>query len=140
MDRDSLPVLVGVDGSEESHAALQWAAGYAAGLGAPVRIVISWQYPVIDRPVSVAEEMDFRAIAAKIVGEMAAEEEKLFPGVKFTTEVLPGRPAEMLVHESSGARLLVIGSRGHGSFTGALIGSVSLHCVCHAHCPVVVVR
>lgn len=51
-----------------------------------------------------------------------------------------GHPAEVLVDESKAADLLVVGSRGHGAITGVLIGSVSIHCVTHAHCPVVVVR
>ena len=52
----------------------------------------------------------------------------------------PGNPSEKLVEESHGASLLVLCSRGLGSFRGMLLGSVSWHCVHQAHCPVVVVR
>ena len=53
---------------------------------------------------------------------------------------IEGIPAQVLLDASDGADLLVVGSRGHGGFTGALLGSVSQHCVHHAHCPVVVIR
>ena len=55
-------------------------------------------------------------------------------------EVAYGHPAVVLVEESRHAGLLVVGNRGHGQFTGMLAGSVSMHCVTHAACPVVVVR
>ena len=54
--------------------------------------------------------------------------------------VVEGNPAQVLIDASDGADLLVVGSRGHGGFTEALLGSVSQHCVHHAHCPVVVIR
>ena len=133
-------VLVGVDGSEESKRALEWAARYAAATQSAVRIVIGSQHPVLYGSISVADEIDFVSMATKIVETMAADAKSAFPDVKFTTEVLPGNAAEILVHESADAGLLVVGSRGHGAFAGMLIGSVSLHCVHHAHCSVVVVR
>lgn len=54
--------------------------------------------------------------------------------------VTEGHPAEVLLTAASGAELLVVGSRGHGGFASALTGSVSMCCVLHAHCPVLVVR
>jgi nucleotide-binding universal stress UspA family protein len=54
--------------------------------------------------------------------------------------LVPGNPSEVLVDESRGASLLVVGARGRGGFRGMLLGSVSIHCVQQAHCPVVVVR
>jgi nucleotide-binding universal stress UspA family protein len=59
---------------------------------------------------------------------------------KVTTKVAYGHPAMVLVDESADADLLVVGNRGHGAFHGMLIGSVSIHCVTTASCPVVVVR
>jgi nucleotide-binding universal stress UspA family protein len=53
--------------------------------------------------------------------------------------VAPGHPAKVLLDAANGAELLVVGSRGHGTFAGILLGSVSQHCVQHAPCPVVVV-
>jgi nucleotide-binding universal stress UspA family protein len=51
-----------------------------------------------------------------------------------------GHPAQALIEASREADLLVVGSHGHGAFTGMLVGSVSIHCVTGAHCPVVVIR
>ncbi|MEV0561406.1 universal stress protein [Dactylosporangium sp. NPDC049742] len=53
--------------------------------------------------------------------------------------MVQGHPAKVLLDAANGAELLVVGSRGHGTFTGILLGSVSQHCVQHAPCPVVVV-
>ena len=140
MTKGTPPVVVGVDGSPQSEAALQWAARYAAVIGAPVKVVISWQYPALYGSVSVADEMDFEGAATKIVEKMAADVQIASPELEVTTLVSAGRPAQILVRESEHAALLVVGSQGHGAFAGMLIGSVSLHCVHHAHCPVVVVR
>jgi len=62
------------------------------------------------------------------------------PTVVVETSVAEGSPGRALVEAAKGAELLVVGSRGRGGFAGALFGSVSLHCVSHAPCPVVVVR
>ncbi|MFI6844184.1 universal stress protein [Kitasatospora sp. NBC_00085] len=62
------------------------------------------------------------------------------PPVEVEESVVLGNAAEVLLERSCGAELLVVGSRGHGGFSGALLGSVGQHCVQHARCPVVVVR
>jgi nucleotide-binding universal stress UspA family protein len=54
--------------------------------------------------------------------------------------VVNGHPAQALIDAANGADLLVVGSRGHGTFAEALLGSVSQHCVHHAPCPVLIVR
>ena len=138
-------VVVGVDGSPASAAAIAWAARYAKATGASVRAVMAWHYPTAagPAPVGVApaavsaeieqsrhEIMD-KAIAATLGGPAAAEIER---------RVVYGHPAQVLIDESKDADLLVVGSRGHGGFTGMMLGSVSTHCVTHAHCPVTVVR
>ncbi|HET6809431.1 MAG TPA: universal stress protein [Acidimicrobiales bacterium] len=140
-DEKAPAVVVGVDGSDGSKAALDWAADYAATVSAPVELVITWHYPVAYGTVPmVGLDTDFEEMAAKVVSGMAGEAQRLHPEVVFTTKVIPGPAAEALIREAKGARLLVVGSRGHGAFTGMLIGSVSTHCVRHARCPVVVVR
>ena len=138
-------VVVGVDGSAESVAALRWAARYAAATGARVRAVIAWHYPAAagEAPVGVApesiraqtdEQMD-KALDEAIAKVYAGHEA---PGVEKATAY--GHPAQTLIELSREADLLVVGSHGHGAFTGMLVGSVSIHCVTGAHCPVVVVR
>lgn len=62
------------------------------------------------------------------------------PGVKIQPTVRQGNAAQVLLEDAKGAELLVVGSRGHGGFTEALLGSVGQHCVHHATCPVVVIR
>jgi nucleotide-binding universal stress UspA family protein len=62
------------------------------------------------------------------------------PEVTIVSLVVEGHAAAVLVERSEGADLLVVGTRGHGRFTGMLLGSVSEHCVIHARCPVLVVR
>lgn len=140
-DEGAAAVVVGVDGSDGSKAALDWAAAYAAAVSAPVELVITWHYPVAYGTVPmVGLDTDFEEMAGKVVSEMAAEARRVHPEVAFSTKVIPGPAAEALIREAKGARLLVVGSRGHGGFASMLIGSVSAHCVHHAHCPVVVVR
>jgi len=136
-------VVVGVDGSAESVAALRWAAHYATATGARVRALLAWHYPgaaggppIEKAPAAVHDQTDAQmhetldAAIAK-AGQEAA-------GVEKTTAY--GHPAQALIEASSEADLLVVGRHGHGAFTGMLLGSVSIHCVTGAHCPVVVIR
>jgi nucleotide-binding universal stress UspA family protein len=138
-------VVVGVDGSAESVAALRWAARYATATGARVQALLAWHYPTAASvpPVGVAPEsvraqteaqmhetLD-EAIAKAYEGQEAAGAEKI---------TAYGHPAQVLIEASREADLLVLGSHGHGAFTGMLVGSVSIHCVTSAFCPVVVVR
>ena len=138
-------VVVGVDGSAESIGALKWAAGYAAATGATVTAVLSWHYPaaVGIAPVGVAP----KAVSEEVRAQMEETLDKALidvfgtsPPENVQTKLDYGHPAQVLVDESRQADLLVVGHRGHGAFTGMLVGSVSMHCVTNAACPVVVVR
>lgn len=134
-------IVVGVDGSAASADALRWAMRQAEHTGAEVRAVLAWQLPAVtyDYPVTWGD-MDFEAAARKdlqrVVDDVSAEH----PGVAVTAELVRGHPAEVLVGRSREAGLLVVGSRGHGAFAGMLLGSVSVYCTQHAHCPVIVFR
>ncbi len=135
-------VVVGVDGSAESVAALKWAARYAAATGARVRAVIAWHFPAAagPAPVGVAPHAisdEVRQTMAEALGKAVAEGA---PGLEVEQQVAYGHPAQVLVDQSEQADLLVVGNRGHGAFTSMMVGSVSMHCVTHAMCPVVVVR
>lgn len=138
-------VVAGVDGSAESIAALAWASRYAAATGATLRAVLAWHYPaaVGQAPVGVAPGTVSGEIEQRMLGDLAGAVAKVYPDLSAApveTHVMYGHPAQVLIDASKDASLLVVGNRGHGAFTGMLVGSVSMHCVNHASCPVVVVR
>ena len=138
-------IVVGVDGSQGSKAALAWAMGQARLTGATVEAVNSWQDPIVFgysygwNPAPFDGER-FASVMAKVlddtIAEVSAEQEK---PVTVLARVVQGHAAEALTDAAKGAQLLVVGSRGHGTFAGIMLGSVSQHCVQHASCPVVVV-
>jgi nucleotide-binding universal stress UspA family protein len=142
MTNDGQLVVVGVDGSPESVAALKWAGDYAAAVGARLRAVLAWRYPaaVGPAPVGVAPASVSDEVRAQMTGTLTQAVAEASPGVSVEPVIGYGHPAEVLVNQSDEAELLVVGSRGHGAFTGMLVGSVSIHCVTNARCPVVVVR
>jgi nucleotide-binding universal stress UspA family protein len=147
-------IIVGVDASDGSRAALRWAAHIAAAQGARLRAVGAWQYPgraaipAGTPPLIGPEEMDEQTCDAL----RAVIEEELTPGtggqrmveVEVEVEVEAGRgPAASVllgVAAATGADMLVLGARGLGGFSGLLLGSVSQECVEHSTCPVVVLR
>jgi nucleotide-binding universal stress UspA family protein len=138
-------VVAGVDGSPESISALGWAARYAATTGATVRAVLAWHYPgaVGGPPVGVAPGAVHEKTEQQMRGDLAEAVAKVYPDKAdpaIETKLSYGHPAQVLIDESKEADLLVVGSHGHGAFTGMLVGSVSIHCVTNASCPVVVVR
>jgi len=89
--------------------------------------------------VSAYEDMDFAAIATRTLTEAIGESVSGDCAVKISTTVREGNAAKVLLDASKGADLLVVGSRGHGGFAEALLGSVSQHCVHHAPCPIVII-
>ncbi len=134
-------IVVGVDGSAGSAHALQWAARQAGYTGATLEAVVAWQYPAFFgwAPVG-ADSADFGAIAGKTLDDaLNAAFGPQWPDW-VQARVVEGYPAQVLVAESEGADLLVVGSRGHAGFADALLGSVSTYCVQHAHGPVTVIR
>lgn len=134
------PIVVGVDGSESSKVALAWAVRQARLEGAPVMAVITWDLPGYYGWAPVTSPVDFgddaRAVLERTVKEVVGGD----PPVPVSTLVVQGNAAYELIQASRDARLLVVGNRGHGGFSEALLGSVSQHCTHHAVCPVVVVR
>jgi nucleotide-binding universal stress UspA family protein len=139
------PVVVGVDGSEGSVAALRWAARYGAATKTPVRAVLVWHYPTTasapppgHAPEQVEHEVEGEE--ADALREALAKAAPDTAGADVHGVVRYGHPAEALIDESSQASLLVVGRHGHGGFLGMHIGSVSQHCVNGAHCPIVVIR
>ena len=143
-DRDHR-IVVGVDGSQASEQALAWAARQAELTGASVEAVIAWHYPVVIggmpyAPLAVLEESDFGRFAATTLSNAISAAVGNDAPVKISSTVRHGNAAQVLLDAADGADLLVVGSRGHGGFTQALLGSVSQHCVHHSPCPVVIIR
>jgi nucleotide-binding universal stress UspA family protein len=127
-------IVVGVDGSEHSMAALEWAAAQAERSGTTLEIVAAFGpgYQYMSR--SEADQC-----MQDDVAEALARAEKLAPGVAVTAKTFESPPEAILIKEGTGADLLVVGSRGLGGFKGLLLGSVSRKCAHRARCPVVVV-
>ncbi|MGC2374713.1 MAG: universal stress protein [Solirubrobacteraceae bacterium] len=135
-DTDRPVIVAGVDGSQCSLEALRWAARQAELTGAELHAVMAWSLPEIYSYTP----RDFQADARKALEDAIEQSLGKQPRVPVTAQVVEGHPARALSDASRDAQLLVVGSRGHGAFTGMLLGSVSQHCVSHAQCPVVVVR
>jgi nucleotide-binding universal stress UspA family protein len=136
-------VVVGVDGSDPSVAALNWASRYGAATGATVRAVRVWHYPTAaglppgktPQPVEGEVEGWIRNELSEAVTKANPD-----PSARIESKIVYGHPAQALIDESRGQSLLVVGHRGHGGFADALTGSIAIHCVNHAACPVVVIR
>jgi nucleotide-binding universal stress UspA family protein len=137
-------VVAGLDGSAESIAALAWASRYAAATGAQVRAVHAWHYPAaFGVPVGKAPGSVTAEVEQRMRDDLDEAVAQVYPdGSDGQVEVLLryGHPVEVLIDESKDADLLVVGHHGHHAFSGMLVGSVSIHCVTSALCPVVVVR
>lgn len=134
-------VVVGVDGSDSSRRALEWAAEYARQMGHPLVAIYAWEWPrrfgVLAPLPSVTDfEDDGRQILVESIEKALGPDR----APQVARKVLRGYAALVLVEASRTASLVVVGSRGHGEFAGMLLGSVSEFLSTHAHSPVVIVR
>ncbi|MDQ1630286.1 MAG: hypothetical protein QOJ32_1686 [Frankiaceae bacterium] len=136
------PVVVGVDGSPGSAKALAWGARQARLTHAPLHAVIAWAWPDMYGVGfgGMPYEMDLAGDAGVVLKQMVADLGDDAPPDGVQALVFQGHPAQVLLQQAENASLLVVGSRGHGAFSGMLLGSVSQHCVSNAGGPVVVVR
>ncbi|MDK1472399.1 universal stress protein [Streptomyces sp. 549] len=137
-------ILVGVDGSPSALEAVGTAAREAELRGCALRIVHAFIWPLMRVPLGPSElgpaDGGLRHEAEKIVAEAARHAREVVPQVEVSGVVVPGEPLTVLEAESRNAALVVVGSRGLGSFSGLLLGSAAVHLSAHAHCPVLVVR
>jgi len=137
-------IVVGVDSSFESKAALRWAVDEAKLRGTSVLVLYAWQWPAVGSTTFLPAEMldpEYFAGRARQVVEAAVAEVAAPDGaVEVEGRAVEGQPAQTLIDAAHEGDLLVLGSRGHGGFAGLMLGSVGQHCVHHAHCPVVIVR
>ncbi|WP_426566208.1 universal stress protein [Angustibacter sp. McL0619] len=140
------PVVVGVDGSTASSAAVTWACAAAASLNRPLHVVhafvVGATYPGVGGlgPLSVADRRDLEAIAAATLEEAVGSARARAPALTISSDAVSGSAGKVLVDASETAHIVVVGARGLGSVMGLLLGSVSTWTAMHAECPVVVVK
>jgi nucleotide-binding universal stress UspA family protein len=133
------PVLVGVDGSDRSEAALDYGFAFAARHGLPLHAMhIYPNYATMLAYPMLLDMEQVRADAEYVLSQTLDRWSAKHPDVPVTSLAGEGTPARRLAEASEDASLLVVGSRGHGGFAGMLLGSVSQAVVRHAHCPVAV--
>jgi nucleotide-binding universal stress UspA family protein len=137
-------IVVGVDGSEPSRAALQWAVDEACRRQAQLETVHVWQYPNVYATTGafsafVFDSSELEAAAKAELDEIVATVDASGLASPIIQTVVSGVPASVLLEKAQDADVLVVGSRGRGGFAGLLLGSVSQQLAHHAHCPLVIV-
>ena len=153
--RDPSPqgaVVVGIDGSAGSAAALHWATSEARLRKAPLRLVHAWTFGYAgvagggfggDLGLGSSDDVglsELHRAAERLLEDATAELSPAIEDIEIERLVVEGPAAAVLVGAVSADDLLVVGSRGHGGFAGLLLGSVSQQCAHHAPCPVVIVH
>lgn len=145
-DVDELPLrasearmVVGIDGSLGSTRALRWTLEEARIRSATVEAVYAWQYPPVGAFVLGPAE-GFEVVANETVDAATEYAEKVAPEVRFIAHTCFNAEVPALLSAAEGADLLVVGSKGHGGFHDALLGSVAHQCIRHSKCPVIVAR
>jgi nucleotide-binding universal stress UspA family protein len=138
-------IVVGIDGSDDSKHALQWAIDEARLRGASLRAVYAWMMPVYATgygfaPGALIDPIAMNEAASSHLDKTIDEIVSNAKDVTVERKAIEGPAAQVLVEEAEGADLLVVGSRGHGGFAGLLLGSISQQCAHHASCPVVIIR
>ncbi|MGW1537362.1 universal stress protein [Streptomyces aureus] len=135
------PLVVGVDGSEPSLRAVDWAADEAALRGVPLRVVYASLWERYEGTALAGEHRPSEEVRADdIVGVAARRARKRHPDLDVSTAVLAEEPEYALVREGREAAALVLGTRGRSGFVEMLLGSVSLAVAAYADCPVIVLR
>jgi len=128
-------IVVGIDGSEESLRALDWAAAQAEQTGATLDIHTAYEpgYTFITYD-EVERTMD------RLIAGATSRVAEAHPSVPISSGTHQDSPTKVLIAAAEGADLLVVGTRGRGGFNGLLLGSVSQQCSLHAPCPLLIVR
>jgi nucleotide-binding universal stress UspA family protein len=132
-------IVVGVDGSPSSVLALRWAARQAELTGGDVHAVTVWHMPTTYGWIPPVADIDWAGNARTTLGDAMKQALDDIRPEHVRRHVVEGHPVRALLAAAADADLLVVGSRGHGEFTGMLLGSVAQHVVAHAPCPVLVV-
>ena len=137
----ALPVVVGIDGTPLSEAAIPFAFAAAAARRVPLVAVHTWLDEINDP--ALAELVDWQTAAVQaeeVLAERIAGWGEKYPDVPVQRVVARGRAAQALLDQAARAQLVVVGSRGHGEIAGLLLDSVSNALVHGAACPVAIVR
>lgn len=135
-------IIVGVDGSDNSRCALQWAITHAKRTSSDIRLVAAYTVPGVNMSqADIVYPADFDAVVKKSFQHLAEVNAKVVTdaGVPASTMIFPGDASGVLIENSKNADLAVIGARGRGGFAGRLLGSVALAMPAHSHCPTVVI-
>jgi nucleotide-binding universal stress UspA family protein len=132
-------IVVGVDGSQPSRHALHWAQFMARVFNAAIDAVAVWDISEVMADGWV-DDWNPEKETAENLHRTLEEVLGAQPAVRVREDVRRGSAARELVRASQGAQLLIVGSRGHGGFTGLLLGSVSSASAEHAHCPVLIIH
>ncbi len=136
-------IVVGVDGSPSSIKALEWAFGQAVLTGGTIDAVCAWHYPS-SFGVTAPDATDYRALAEETLTKAITAARNADPdgyaAVPIHPIVVKAPPARALLDQAQHASLLVVGFRGHGGLTEALLGSVTQHLAHHAPCALVIIR
>ncbi|MGW7573318.1 universal stress protein [Streptomyces sp. NPDC054765] len=132
-------VVVGLDGTGNSVPAVRWGAEEAAARGLPLRLLHSWISQPLNIPIA-REDAARKRYGAEVLASGEAMALQLHPDISVTTEQVSEQAVDALVDRSGQATVMVLGSRGHGAIAGSLLGSVSLHVLGRAECPVITVR
>lgn len=144
MSVNAAPVVVGVDGSESSLAAVEWAARAAEARGVGLSVVHAFIWPLLGVATGPASHGDpdggLRAEARRLLAEAVDRAREAAPGIDVACEMPEGTPVPVLLRASRSAALVVLGSRGLGGFSALLVGSTAVQVAAHAAAPVVVVR
>ena len=135
--RSARPVVVGVDGSEASLAAVDWAVGEAVARQSWLRVVHAFIWPLFPHvPLGPSPygppDGGLRAMAERIVDQSVKRATNDAPSLSVDGELVTGAAEPVLLTESRNAQVVIVASRGLGGFTGLLVGSVSGHLAAHA--------
>ncbi|GAA3352974.1 universal stress protein [Saccharopolyspora gregorii] len=133
-------VVVGIDGSDESGRALRWAADYVTKVGGLVHAIAVWHQPVQFGYRLPTPDSELEARARELLDGTTEAVQREFPDVDIRPRLIRGHVVDELVGLSPQADMMVLGNKGHGAFTGMMVGSVALKLVHHARCPLLVVR
>jgi nucleotide-binding universal stress UspA family protein len=133
-------IVVGVDGSDGSARAVDWAIAEATRYPAVLELATAWMFPMALGYVFAKTPVEVRQQVERIAEMSVSHVAEVAPEVVVRSTLREAEAGPALVELSTGADLLVVGSRGHGGIHELLLGSVGTYCARHAHCPIVIVR